>query len=208
MNKNQTIIFSLLAVGYTLSTITGVYAFSWLVKLLPIALLIFITSKHLGNRANKIFIVGLVFSGMGDFFLAYDPTNWFVFGLGSFLIAHLFYMLSFFPIEKKQLHVAVSYIVFGVAIFSVIEPGLDKLFIPVLAYMVILLMMAIVTLLSKQSNFWLILGGISFAVSDSLLGVNKFSEPLTNANILIMGTYYLAQYSLVKGMLSTIQTKK
>jgi uncharacterized membrane protein YhhN len=63
----------------------------------------------------------------------------------------------------------------------------------------ILLMMAIATLVSKRTNVWLVIGGLSFVLSDSLLGIDKFYFPIPHATLFIMVSYYFAQFSLVKG---------
>ena len=200
MNTKQTFLFALIAISYSISTFFFPYPYSWVIKLIPMAILIFISFQHSESLADKLFLTGLLFSTVGDFFLGYDATNWFIFGLGSFLIAHLFYLSCFWPIERKNLVIALCYVIFGLIMFDIIAPGLGKLFVPVLMYMSILLIMGIFTVLSKKSNLWLVIGGLSFIASDSLLGVNKFYQPIPYANILIISTYYLAQYSLVKGI--------
>jgi uncharacterized membrane protein YhhN len=43
------------------------------------------------------------------------------------------------------------------------------------------------------------MGAFTFVVSDSLIAINKFVAPLTNANLLIMLTYCLAQIWIVIG---------
>ncbi len=78
--------------------------------------------------------------------------------------------------------------------------NLNGLFIPVLIYMLVLLAMAISSLLSDKSNKWLILGGISFVISDSLIGLTKFYLEIPFSNLWIMVTYYFAQYALVNGI--------
>ena len=202
MNNRHTLIFAIIAIAYTISTLYFPYSYSWAIKLIPMCLLIFVTFQQVNTFSDKLFLTGLLFSTAGDFFLGYDSLNFFIYGLASFLIAHLFYLSCFWPIEKKNVIFALIYIGFGLGMFSVIAPGLGKLFIPVLMYMSVLLVMGIFTLVSMKSNRWLILGGIAFIVSDSLLGVNKFFQPIPYANILIISTYYLAQFSLVKGIFS------
>ncbi len=165
------------------------------------ALLIYIAVTQLKGRAGKVFIAGLVCSSFGDFFLDYDRINWFIFGLGSFFIAHVCYLIALKPIEKKKLPWVVLYLIYGVAMFSLIAGGLGELFIPVLAYMSILLVMAVITLVSKRSNAWLIVGGLSFVFSDSLIGIDKFYLEVPYAHIMIMMSYYFAQYALLRGFL-------
>jgi len=205
MNKIQTLIFTLLAAIFITARFTDPYSFSWIIKILPILLLIWITLKKVVTTSEKVFVVGLIFSAFGDFFLEYDGINWFVFGLASFLLAHVFYIISFTPLSmikiKARLLLIISYVAFGLVIFTLLSKSLGELFIPVLVYMMVLLFMAISTLVSSKSNKWLIIGGISFVVSDSLLGLNKFYLALPYAETLIMISYYFAQYSLVNSVL-------
>jgi len=203
MTKTQQNVFLAFACAFIVSTFFTPFPFSWVLKLLPIVVLIQFSWQQMSltrESAHKLFIVGLVFSALGDFLLDYDRINWFIFGLGSFLVAHLFYIFSLKPFTLKRLPIIGLYCLYGVGMFSLIYGGLGYLFIPVLVYMTVLLLMGITTLLSQKSNTWLIIGGISFIISDSLIGLNKFYLEIPYASFWIMATYYLAQFSLVKGM--------
>ena len=203
MTKLHRHLFLIFALIFVLSTFLKPYPLSWLVKLLPLAVLIhfsFGQTKNDPGVAKWLFTLGLVFSACGDFFLDYDSVNWFVFGLGSFLIAHLCYIISLKPFSMKRLAIVAIYSLYGVSMFSLIYGGLGELFVPVFIYMTVLLLMGIATLLSEKSNTWLIIGGISFIISDSLLGINKFYHQIPYASLSVMLTYYLAQFSLVNGM--------
>ena len=200
--NSKTIIFIFLAALYSFSTFYEPYAFSYLVKILPLMVLIFIAVQNVSNLSDKLFLLGLICSVTGDFILDYAPSEGFIYGLGAFLIAHLLYIFSFAPVEPKRYIIALCYVIFGVSMFLVIQPGLGKLFLPVFVYMNVLLIMGIFTLISKKSNVWLMLGGLSFVVSDSLLGINKFAIVIPFAHLLIMITYYFAQFSLVKGFVN------
>ena len=103
------------------------------------------------------------------------------------------------PVEKKRVAIVTFYTLYGIAVFVLISSGIGELFIPVLIYMSVLLGMAIATLVSKNTNSWLILGGLSFVLSDSLLGIDKFYSPIPYATLFIMISYYFAQYALVRG---------
>jgi len=201
--------FCILATIFVISTIVKPYQMSWLVKLLPMILLIILAVKTLGSTKDcRFFILGLVFSAGGDFILDYDRQNWFIFGLGAFFIAHLFYLASLKPWVKslkqpQYLAIFSLYIGYGAGMLWLLFDGLGPLFIPVVAYMSILLLMALATVLSKKSNTWLIMGGISFVLSDSLIGFDKFYMPIENVHIAIMVSYYFAQFSLFIGFLSS-----
>jgi alkenylglycerophosphocholine/alkenylglycerophosphoethanolamine hydrolase len=209
MTKLQLNLFLIFACAFIATTFFKPYPLSWALKLFPILVLIHFSWQQLfftQETTHKLFIAGLIFSGFGDFFLDYDRVNWFVFGLSSFLIAHLFYLFSLKPLVLKRMPIVVLYCLYGLGMFSLIYAGLGELFIPVLIYMTVLLLMGIVTLLSKKSNTWLIIGGISFIISDSLIGLDKFYLEIPYASFWIMITYYFAQFSLVKGMFEQKQS--
>ena len=211
MTKLQLNLFIIFAGVFIASTFFESYPLSWMLKLLPIIVLLHFSwtrTCKTEEPGHKLFIVGLAFSAFGDFFLGYDPVNWFVMGLGSFLVAHLFYIFSLKPILPKvaaikRLPIIALYCLYGVCMFSFIYAGLGELFIPVFVYMTVLLLMGITTLLSQKSNQWLIIGGLSFILSDSLIGLDKFYQEIPYAGAWIMSTYYLAQFSLVKGLFET-----
>jgi len=206
MNKKITLLFVILAANFVLSTLVKPYPFSWAIKLLPMLLLIGVAWHSLKDKAldGRFFIAGLVFSACGDFILDYDRVNWFIFGLGAFFIAHLCYLASLKPYIKKlnqaKFHIAIiAYIIYGAFMLTLLADGLGALFVPVVAYMSILLLMALATVLSEKSNAWLVVGGISFVLSDSLIGFDKFYMPIENVSFAIMVSYYFAQFALLKG---------
>ena len=204
MNHKITALFVLSSAFYCISTFSNEYPFHWVTKIIPILVLLatlVISFKGNKNREIKLFIAGLVFCMGGDVFLAVDRENLFIFGLGSFLVGHIFYITALLPLEAKNKLGLTSLTVYGVVIMSILLGKLGGLLIPVLAYMLILLAMAATTMLSRSSNAWLILGGVSFTASDSLIGIDKFLSPIPYAGLFIMVTYYLAQYALVRGFL-------
>jgi uncharacterized membrane protein YhhN len=208
MTRSHLLLFLLCVCGFMVSLFFKPYPLSWAIKILPIFVLLHFSwqrSFETKERAHKLFMFGLVFSAFGDFFLDYDRVNWFVFGLGAFLVAHLFYIFSLKPfvpekIVSKRLPIITLYFGYGVGMFSLIYAGLGELFIPVLVYMTILLLMGITTLVSQKANAWLIIGGLSFILSDSLIGLNQFYHQIPYDSVWIMSSYYFAQLALVKGM--------
>ena len=205
INKTHGISFILLACLFAFSTFFKPYPLSWVVKLLPMLLLIYLAIKTLGLTLNgKFFILGLLFSAGGDFILDYDRQHWFIFGLGAFFIAHLFYLASLKPYvsnlkQSKYVVISLLYLSYGGIMLGLFANGLGPLFIPVVAYMSILLLMALATVISEKSNVWLVAGGLSFVVSDSLIGFDKFYLPIENVSFVIMLSYYFAQFALFKG---------
>lgn len=205
INKVYYFGFFILASAFVVSTLVKPYPLSWAVKLLPMVLLIILAIKKLGfSKSGKFFVVGLLFSACGDFILDFDRQNWFIFGLGAFFIAHLFYLASLKPYVKilkqtQYLLISLIYVGYGGGMLWLLAEGLGQLLIPVVAYMSILLLMALATVLSEKSNVWLVVGGISFVFSDSLIGFDKFYMPIENVSFAIMVSYYFAQFALFKG---------
>jgi alkenylglycerophosphocholine/alkenylglycerophosphoethanolamine hydrolase len=175
--------------------------------------LVYLSIKLASNRRHKIFAIGLLFSSLGDLLLELDRGQFFIYGLGAFFVAHLFYIKTLVPLHslvksKNRQIFATVYLVYGVVNLTLIFPNLESLLIPVLLYMLVLMLLGISTLLSHHSNNWLILGGVFFVISDSLIGLNKFYTEIPFAPMFIMITYYFAQYSLFRGIFLGIQNDK
>ena len=82
-------------------------------------------------------------------------------------------------------------------------PGLGPLLIPVAVYVLIIAIMmwraSIYTIHNKHMQP--LLGALFFALSDSLIGINRFSIAFDGARYAIILTYWLAQFLLVHIML-------
>jgi uncharacterized membrane protein YhhN len=48
-------------------------------------------------------------------------------------------------------------------------------------------------------------GALSFMVSDSILAIDRFVQPLPAATVWVLGSYYLAQGLIVHGMLQVLR---
>ena len=56
-------------------------------------------------------------------------------------------------------------------------------------------------IVNSSSYNLVFIGAIFFMISDSILALNKFYQPIPFSNISIMLTYALAQYLIVLGIL-------
>ena len=166
---------------------------------------------NLKNRRAKLFLLGsILFSAQGDCFLIFNGKLFFLFGLGSFLMAHVFYCLimvnyfenySFFGKNKGYV---VFLLVYLLVFMTFLSPYLGDLFFPVLLYATVLAMMVFLALsLNVQfhgKHILIVLGAIFFLISDSLLGVSIFYQNFYKSHFFIMLTYLLAQSLLVYGL--------
>ncbi len=209
LNKYWHVLFFLLAGIFIFSTYTQTYPLSGLIKISPIIVLAIVSFQKISSGFPKLFIIGLLFSMIGDFILDYDRQGAFIYGLAAFFIAHIFYISSLgrWEFAGKQLWIAGLILILSAIAITLIFPNLEDLLIPVLAYMVILLLMGLSTIFSQKSNSWLIIGGLSFLISDSIIGLDKFYTPIIFSHLLIMVTYYFAQYALVRGLYISLQTE-
>ena len=168
------------------------------------------------NKKNKIIFLllsALFFSCLGDIFLLFENKNpnWFIFRLGSFLIAHIFYITLFIQIKKinqphKKLNLIIGVIIsaYTIFLFLLLKQTLGDLKIPVLLYATVLSIMLIASLhafdLSKQvAGRLCAIGALLFLISGSLLAINKFYTPFAFADLIVMCTYASAQLLIVLG---------
>jgi alkylglycerol monooxygenase len=152
-----------------------------------------------GGRFGVVLLTGLAFSLAGDCFLMFP--GFFIPGLISFLVAHLFYIalfkqgLPWFP-NRRALFLSLGV---GAAMYAVILPGLNQtLKVAVAAYVVVIALMAAqaigrATVLRDKASAAVAVGAGLFMLSDSLLAVNRFASPLPMAQFWVLATYYAAQ---------------
>jgi uncharacterized membrane protein YhhN len=183
--------------------------------LLTIILFIYCLSEvREKNKFIFLLLSALIFSCLGDVFLLFEKSApyWFIFGLTSFLIAHIFYIILFLQIKKKnqaakKLNWIITLLIssYTIFLFLLLKPSLADLKIPVLIYASALSIMLLSSVhafdLSKQIFGKLcVTGAIFFLASDSLLAINKFYKPFVAAGFVIMFTYAAAQLLIVLGI--------
>jgi len=174
--------------------------------LLPLlGLLFFVSSGKTHGTRYLYFYLGLFFSFLGDLFLLKDSQ--FLLGLGSFFIAHVFYILSFYGLARRKLSIAVLVILalYVHVVLVLLYPNLKEMKIPVVFYIGVIYMMFLTA--SRTKNIALICGALFFVVSDSVLAYTLFYASSKAASMLVMVSYVLAQSLLVVGMVWESQNK-
>lgn len=185
-------------------------------SVLPALIIVYgLQTRGSSSKARIPFMIGLFASWLGDLFLLREEDAFFTLGLSAFLIAHLAYAWSFskaqqdtiqIPLAKKYPLFVIGAFAFGVVMFTLFYNNLHGLLIPVIFYIAAILVMALTAIsrygrTNRKSFQWVLAGALLFLISDSILGFNKFTQPLPWANIWIMLTYMAAQASLVQGMI-------
>ena len=148
------------------------------------------------------FVIALVLSLVGDVLLMV-PRDLFVFGLGSFFLGHVAYIVGMHidGIEATRFLVGAVLVmvvlaVVGRAVLQGVRAGPDPALAgPVTAYMGIISVM--VASAFGTGHAAAIVGASLFCLSDSLIAWNRFCRPTRGGPVVIMVTYHLAQAALV-----------
>lgn len=175
--------------------------------LMPILMLfLFFETKEQKTKLSKMVMFGLFFSFLGDFFLLRDKEEiFFLLGLGSFLICHVFYIIGFSEggfFKNFNFVKALPFMIYGIGLYVFLFPYLGKFVPTVLVYALVISVMGIAAIIRKanrNSYLLILLGAIFFIFSDSIIAFDKFYQPFSWANFFIMLLYILAQISIVFG---------
>ncbi|MDR6765684.1 sterol desaturase/sphingolipid hydroxylase (fatty acid hydroxylase superfamily)/uncharacterized membrane protein YhhN [Acidovorax delafieldii] len=201
----------------TATSALGLTEWHWLFKPLTmaIAIILIATSAHStiargtsGSRTPWVLLMAALGGSLaGDVFLMFP--GFFIPGLVSFLVAHLFYVALFksgqtwFP-HRGALAATLG---IGVAMYAFLWAGglPPALRAPVAAYVLVIALMAAqaigrATVLRDAPSLWVAIGAGFFMLSDSLLATNRFVTPLPMAQVWVLATYYAAQALIVAGM--------
>ncbi len=150
---------------------------------------------------KTLILVGLLFCLAGDVFLML-PDRYFLAGLVSFLIGHLFYLGAFSSDTALALSPWLAPLaIYGTLVYGMLYKHLGKMRWPVLAYMVAIMLMACKALtrystIETTGALIAAAGAIFFVLSDTVLAFNRFKRPFTYtyARLLTLATYWLAQW--------------
>lgn len=156
---------------------------------------------------RQAILAGLLLSTLGDIWLML-PQDYFVFGLGSFLFAHLAYLYALTrhrPLQPWRWPYLAYALIAGL-VLAVLWPKLpDPLRLPVVFYVVVLAVMAAqaAAMATRQAHAGALLaavGGLSFVVSDALLAIDRFHTPLPYAPVLVLASYWHAQFLIARSV--------
>jgi len=192
--------------------------------LVPILLVnIYTTSLDTKHKKSKVLAnLASFFCFLGDFFLLWDKENtYFILGLTSFLIAHIFFIVFFFRLKKftdkyRLFLFATATLVFGYIGFLLflIWQGTTRqnMQIPVIVYGAIIGVMLLTAIhsinnksLKRLSKNYFIPGAILFVASDSILALNKFSISILYGEVIVMVTYAAAVFMLSMGVVKFLK---
>lgn len=188
----------------------------WISKPFIMLLLIYgwlVHPAHTWGRASRYFSIAQVFSLAGDLLLIDDREIFFLSGIGAFLIAQVSYTLAF----RRQIGGGLrrwplgglSLFAYGASLLGILWPHLGSFKAPVALYALAITGMGLAAIdrhgrVSRNSYLQVLTGALLFILSDSLIALNKFSQPLPHASLWIMGTYIAAQYLIGCGYVRSL----
>lgn len=165
-------------------------------KLVPMMLIILFAATNMSLVSplyKKIVLIGLAISMVAD-----AAIYWFMAGLATFFVAHLFYIAAFRTARFKSvpLIAAIPLVLYG--LFMVYWIALPQVFsgevvlgVAIIAYMAVILLMGWEAIRTRLPL--VIIGAFLFICSDSFLAIDRFVTPLPARDALVMVTYYAAQ---------------
>jgi uncharacterized membrane protein YhhN len=183
--------------------------------LMPLLAAALIANGNISHNNRRLLLAALLFSWAGDvlLMLEYKSAGYFIAGLAGFLCAHIMYIFYFLKVKrvqrsllKKMPLLVVAVLAYTFALVALLYPGLGAMRMPVLVYAAVIATMLLCCLhtyaqLPAAAAKWMLAGAAFFVLSDSLLAINKFYQPWPFAGALIMLTYCIAQFCIVKGAL-------
>jgi uncharacterized membrane protein YhhN len=185
---------------------------------IPLLIALFVMNvRQLFEKTNLLMLAGLMFSWAGDVLLEIPGSKpmFFIAGLFCFLLTHIMYFTSFIttpgrnfitPGKSPYLLVLAAY---GSLLLICMFNDLGTMKIPVVLYTVVILCMVAGALnryykVSRKGFYMVLTGAVLFLLSDSAIAINKYSHPFNHSGLVIMSTYILAQYLIIKGFLSEL----
>lgn len=175
------------------------YLFKPLTMLLIIAVAL-ADDDPVSTEYQVLIVLGLLVSLVGDVFLML-PSDRFVPGLVSFLIAHLLY-ISAFTLEstgRAPIYYAIPFALYGVGILAFLWRHIDHpLRGPVMVYLTVILLMGWQAVnrhveIGGDGTLLAAIGAYCFIASDSALALERFRGRWPSAPVWVMGLYFAAQ---------------
>lgn len=192
------------AVGHPAGAdLTGQFPGQPVVKAAMALLLAAAAVFHPMARERRWLLAALVFSASGDFLLAmpwWGPS--FIAGLGSFLLAHLCYLVVLAPLVRRNRLRGVAAVAVSVACLGLLAwfwPHLGELRVPVTVYMLVIAAMVGAALLARLPTGWTALGAVCFATSDAMIGISEFIRADQLLAVPIWWFYAVAQLLITAG---------
>lgn len=170
------------------------------------------TTQPVSARYQRAVAIGMALSLVGDVCLML-PGDLFVPGLVAFLLAHIGYIVAFAAgsgAKARGLAFALVAVIGVANLFGLLPRVAPDLKVAVVAYTVVLASMAafalarawtpaVSSMLPRSARQGAI-GAVLFMASDSLLAWDRFAGGIPMSALLVLGTYYAAQWCIARSV--------
>lgn len=185
---------------------------------------LYVQSNALQKEGKILVLMGMMGSFLGDVLLI--SSSLFIVGMIAFMMTHIFNIIFFWkiygPLQPRSTKLYVSkflLVSFCFFIYYQLKDSMGALIYPVLVYMVLICSAALMAIhvsnykaTKNIANKYWVPGMLFFISSDTILAFNKFDwakhNPIPHIGLIIMVTYGLAQFFLVKGFQLYFTTHK
>jgi len=153
-----------------------------------------------------ILLIGLFFCLGGDVFLALPQERMFLFGLVSFLLGHVFFVICFFyvaDVNQWTLIGAVIGLIVGGIVIIWLRPHLGSMKVPVIVYIIVITAMVVGAWTifgdgrySLAGRLMVFIGALIFCLSDIFVARDRFLKTEFSNRLLGLPLYYGGQFLL------------
>ncbi len=176
-------------------------------KPLPIIALIIWVSTQTKSAYRSRVLIGLTLCVIADMLLEFRKST-FLYGVIFFLLGHVAYISGFIKKNAKlKLELLFPFAIWGGVIFFVLKDGLGKMYYPILAYtLVIVVMMWLAAALAETGknlnwmSYLVVIGAVSFAFGDTLIAFDRYYEKIPSVRYTISTSYYIAQFLIASSV--------
>jgi uncharacterized membrane protein YhhN len=164
-----------------------------------------VSAGALRHGFGRVIFAGLLLSMAGDMFLVGQTQRHFLFGLASFLLAHIAYTTAFIlrGQERRQaLMAAIPIVIIAVIVLAWLKPHLDApIELPVQVYVAAISLMVITAFGARGAGAprLIVIGALLFFVSDLAVAMQRIVTPGFPAYLWGLPLYYSGQLCLALG---------
>jgi uncharacterized membrane protein YhhN len=216
--RNFIIFYLILTVAEILAQLSGSTLLVYLTK--P-ALVVSLACWYVAKTAEQDtsiklwFLPAMFFAVCGDIFLMIKGKDLFIAGLASFLVMQWLYTIVFLrqsggKFSFSRLVTLLPFLLYAGIFFLFVNPSDPVLSLAVAIYAASIAVMVWSAFLRKNNtsrhSFLLVFSGaILFLISDSLIAIGRFVNPIPLQALWVMSTYALAQLLITLGVIKTNQ---
>ncbi len=182
-----------------------------------LGLILYLVTKVPVTPARLPFVLGLLFSLLGDILLIPKGNRWFLAGMGAFSLTQLMYIWGF---NRTLAPLPIMLVGIGVFVLAVVSihlsvnrlaqtSSVQKNIVPFIkVYGSLVFAMTLSAILCSARIGWPFgaaamagVGGVLFLLSDGMIGMDKLDRRLPKYRFWIIFTYHIAQFLIAAAVI-------